>query len=141
MADDKKSAVRKVVAKTIAEMNDQEKLEVLDWAERSLLVVNDGTLTRKDKVLALSKIKQTKPILRLLLALLSLIKNKTWTGQSWARRLGFITLSASAVAFGSKGAGIVAFGTAQAAPVLLLTTVGATFLGVVVDEINKERKR
>lgn len=141
MADDKKSAVRKVVAETISEMNKQEKHEVIDWAERSLVVVTDKSLSSKEKVVALSKIKQTKPILRLLLALLRLIKSKTWTGQSWARRLGFIALSGSAVAFGSKGAGIAAFGTAQAAPVLLLTTIGATFLGVLVDEIRKETKK
>lgn len=141
MTSEKKSVMRKFVAETIAEMDDKEKQEVLNWAERSLVIVKDKSLTKREKALALHNIKQTKPIFRLLLALLRLIKNKTWTGQSWARRLGLITLSASAVAFGSKGAGIAAFGTAQAAPVLLLTTIGATFLGVVIDEIKKERKK
>ena len=140
MKEEEESLARKAVAQTVAQMSAQEKKEVLTWAERSLAVVSNKSLTRKQKILALRDIKQTKPILRLLTALLRLVKNKTWTGQSWARRLGVISVSVGAITFGSQGAGLAAFGTAKAAPLLLLTTVGATFLGVLIDEIKKEGK-
>ena len=135
-----RTTVRSLARETVHQMSDSEKLLVKDWAQKSLVVVSSKELSRVEKVVALRKMRPTKPVIRLFLALLRAIKEKSWTNQSWARRLGIGGLTITAVAFGSKGAGIAAFGTAQGLPLFLVTATGATALGAIIDEINKERK-
>lgn len=140
MFNDDSSAVRKLVSETICQMDESEKLEVLDWAQRSITVVENKNLTKIQKVLELRKVKPTKPILRLILALARLAKLKAWDNQSWARRLGIGGLAVGGVTFGTQAAGVAAMGTAVGIPLALITASGAMILGVVIDEIKKERK-
>lgn len=134
------SIVRKIAKDTIHQMSDDEKILVKDWAEKSLIVVSNNQLSKVQKVLALRKIKPTKPIMRLFIALFQVTKKKVWTNQSWARRLGIGGLTIAVLTASSKGVGIAAFGTAQGLPLFLVTAIGATALGAIIDEINKERK-
>ena len=69
-----------------------------------------------------------------------MIKSKAWDNQSWARRIGLVGLTTGVAAFGLEGAGIVAMGGGIGVPLALLSTAGGTFLGVVIDELNKEVK-
>jgi hypothetical protein len=141
MSDEKTSAIRKVVSETVEKLSDDDKQVVLSWAERSLVVVNNKELTSIQKIQELRKIESKKPVLRLLLALATFLKDKTWTNQSWARRLGISGFAIGTLAFGSQAAGLAAFGTAHAIPLLVATGLITTFLGVVIDEIKNERKK
>lgn len=130
-------AVRKVVAQTIEVMDEKEKSEVLEWAERSMTIVSSRELSKSEKLLALREVKASKPILRLLLAVARLAKSKTWDNQSWARRLGISGLAIGAATFGTQAAGVAAMGTAIGVPLALITASGAVILGVIIDEIKK----
>lgn len=133
-------AVRKVVAQAVEVMNENEKAEVLSWAERSMTIVNNRELSKSQKLLALREVRASKPILRLFVALARLVKSKTWDNQSWARRFGIGGLAVGAVTFGTQAAGVAAMGTAIGVPLALITASGGLVLGVVIDEIKKDQK-
>lgn len=133
-----RALARKVVSETINQMTEAEREEVQRWVTRSLTVVENKDLTKTEKLAELRRIKPTKAVLRILIALARVVKSKAWDNQSWARRLGLGGLAAGAVTFGTQGAGIAAFGTAVGVPLALLTGAGAALLGVVVDELKKK---
>jgi hypothetical protein len=128
---------RKIVSETVSQMTDQERAEVLDWANRSLVVVENKELTRTQKLIELRKVHPSKAALRIIAALARLTKSKVWDNQSWARRLGIAGLATGAAVFGSKAAGVAALGSAIGVPLALITGAGATVLGVIIDEVKK----
>lgn len=137
MSKNQERAVREIVRQTVGHMKETERREVLEWAERSLNVVRDSNLSRREKLVQLRKVKSTKAVLRLLLAVARLVKAKTWDGQSWARRLTVGGLGIGFATFGTKAAGVAAMGTAVGVPLALITATGALVLGVVIDELKK----
>ena len=132
---DLKAATLQLVQKM--KPDDQEKVH--EWATRSLVIVKRTDLTKLQKAKELSKLNPPKNLYPLFQAVFDVIKDKTWTGQSWARRGLVVGLATGTAVFGSSAAGLASAGFGIGVPIALLTTVGTTFLGVLVDEINKER--
>lgn len=134
----KLALVRTVVSEAVSQLDEQEKAVVLQWAKESREVVTQSSLTKKEKFARLREISSAKPVVVVLKAVARLLKSKAWDNQSWARRLGIAGLAAGVASFGLEGAGIVALGGGIGVPLALLSTAGATFLGVVIDELKKE---
>lgn len=135
----RQSAVRRLISETYSQMNEEDRGVVREWAQRSLVVVENPALTKSQKVFELRKVKPTKPVFHLIVAIARLLKAKTWDNQSWARRLGVGGLTVGVVSFGTQAAGVAAMGTAIGVPLALITASGAAILGLIVDEFKKER--
>ncbi|MBK7844125.1 MAG: hypothetical protein IPJ71_10590 [Bdellovibrionales bacterium] len=125
----------------LSKLSNEEKDKVHKWATTSLHIVKDDSLSKRDKIKKLTKLNPPKQIAPLIKSLLLVMKDKVWTDQSWARRGMAVGLGLGAAVFGSQAAGLASAGFGVGVPLALLTTVGATFLGVLVDEIEKERKK
>jgi hypothetical protein len=136
--DSKANAIaRKIVSDTVNQLSDSQRADVQEWATRSLAIVENKSLSKKDKLIELQKVRRTKAVLRIIVALGRVIKAKSWDNQSWARRLSIGGLALGSIAFGKEAAGLAAFGGAVGVPLAFLTAGGAMVLGVLVDECQK----
>lgn len=125
----------------LSKLSEEEKQTVHKWASSLLAIVKNSDLTRIQKMNQLRLQKVPIQIAPLLKGLVLLAKDKLWLNQSWARRGMAVGLGVGALAFGSKAAGLATAGLGVAVPIVLITSVGATFLGVIVDEIEKEKRK
>mgnify|MGYP006888963638 CR=1 FL=1 len=82
-----------------------------------------------------------KAILWIFFYFFRIFKNKAWSNQSWARRFGVIGATLGTAAFGTQAAGLAAMGGAVGISLALVSTVGATFVEVLVDELTKEIRK
>lgn len=139
-AKKQKVEMQNVVSLVTKELTDEEKSKVLQWAEKSLIVIENKNLSRVEKVKQLNKLETPKAVMIFFQALLRFLKNKAWTNQSWARRLGLIGATLGTAVFGTQAAGLATMGTGIGISLALVSTVGATFIGVLVDELSKEIK-
>lgn len=135
------SNMRKVVSVATKELSFEEKEKILNWAKKSLVVIENKQLTKIEKLKALKKIKTSRVVTIFVLTLIRLIKNKTWTNQTWARRFGFAGITLGTMIFGSQAAGVATMGSGVGVSLALISTVGATFVGVLIDELSKEAKK
>lgn len=140
MGEKKIIDIRAAATEVVQRLSPEDKEKVHDWATKSLAIVQRTDLTKREKTKQLSELNPPKHLIPLFRAMFEMIKDKTWTGQSWARRGLVVGLAAGTAVFGSAGAGVASAGFGIGVPVALLTTMGVTFLGVLIDEVNKERK-
>jgi hypothetical protein len=141
MGAKKINPLKLVVSNAISKLDEREKAEVRDWAEKSLVVINDKKLSKTNKLKKLKRIKRPKATKHFLAAILEGVKSALWDNQSWARRLAVAGLALGVVTFGTEAAGVAALGGAIGVPLALLTGTGAALLGLIIDEINKETKK
>lgn len=132
------SKVRAFVRDTVSQMTESEQKEVLDWAEKSLVVIQTKELSPRKKYALIVNRKAPRSVRIMILAMLRLIRSKTWTGQSWARRMGVLGATAGTIGLGGKAAGVVSMGLGLSISLPFVATLVATFLGVVIDELSKE---
>lgn len=140
-AKKQKVEMQNVVSLVTKELTAEEKSKVLQWAEKSLVVIENKSLSKAEKVKQLNKLETPKAVMIFFQALLRFLKNKAWTNQSWARRLGLIGATLGTAVFGTQAAGLATMGTGIGISLALVSTVGATFIGVLVDELSKEIKK
>ena len=140
-AKKQKVEMQNVVSLVTKELTAEEKSKVLQWAEKSLVVIENKGLSKVEKVKQLNKLETPKAVMIFFQALLRFLKNKAWTNQSWARRLGLIGATLGTAVFGTQAAGLATMGTGIGISLALVSTVGATFIGVLVDELSKEIKK
>lgn len=133
--------IEQVIKSAVEKLSDEEKNLAADWAQKALVIKNDSSLTTTKKLMQLSRLNTPTVIISLVKSLSKISKDFVWTDQSWARRLGLIGLAAGTATVGSKMAGVAALGSATAVPLMLLTTMGTTFIGVLLDEISKSRSK
>lgn len=133
-----KSRMRNLVRDTASQMTEAERKEVLAWAEKSLVVVQAKELSPRKKYSLIVSRNAPRSVKIMIVAMIRLIKSKTWTGQSWARRLGVLGAAAGTIGLGGKAAGLATMGLGLSISLPFVATLVATFLGVVVDELSKE---
>ena len=126
-----------VVREFVNELSTEEKQKVLQWSERALVIREDRSLTRVQKVKALTEIPNYEVVKVLLAKVFEALRKKVWTNQSWARRLGFVGLGAG-ISFGGAAVGIATMGAGIGVPLMLMTAAGGVVLGAAIDEIKKE---
>jgi hypothetical protein len=132
-------AVSDLARRSVSNLSPVQRADVLRWANQSLVVIHNNKISKAQKVTRLRRIRTPKAKRAILIALMQAVKGKAWDDQSWARRFALVGLLAGAAAFGGQGAGIAAMGGAVGVPLALLSTIGGTFLGALVDELQKEK--
>lgn len=68
------------------------------------------------------------------------LKELGWDNRGLSGRLGIATAIATAVIFGSQGAGIAALGTAIGVPLWVVFGAGAAFLGEIYERFTGKRR-
>lgn len=126
-----------VVREFVNELSSDEKQKVLEWSEKALVVRQDTSLTRVQKIKALTEIPNYEVTKVLLQKVFEILRNKVWTNQSWARRLGFVGLGAG-ISVGGTAVGIATMGAGIGVPLMVMTAAGGVVLGAAIDEIKKE---
>jgi hypothetical protein len=134
-----KDQTEKTVRSFVNGLNQEEKLQLLTWSEKALTIRNDNSLEKIEKIKALSKIENAEAAKIVLGKLFIILKDKIWTNQSWARRLGFAGL-ATGLTFGGTAVGIATMGAGMGVPLMVMTAAGGVILGSAIDEIKKELK-
>ena len=66
------------------------------------------------------------------------LKRFGWDERSWKVRFGMGAIVATVATVGNAGAGIAALGTAIGVPLWIVAGAGATFAGLIVDEVKSE---
>lgn len=140
------SAVKRVqevaasgVRKFVVGLSDSEKKALLVWSQKAVAIRDDNSLGKVAKVKALNSIENGE-IARIFMAtVFKVAKEKTWTNQSWARRLGVAGV-ATGLTFGGASVGIATMGAGMGVPLIVMTAAGGVILGAAIDEIKKELK-
>lgn len=128
------------LAKKILETySEEEKIHIKSWAESALVIRNDQSLTKTEKLKKLSNLPIKEAVQGFLSGLYKNIKRYGWDERSIPARGALIGLSPLAIV-GTKWAGIAASGSAIAVPVVLLTSAGGALLGTIIKEINDSTK-
>lgn len=139
--DDVRAKLQKVSQEILKKLDTKKKDEILDLAQKLVLVLNDKSLSRSERVSQLKRLLKTKEADELFRNFASTIKAHSWTNQSWARRLMIFGALVGFGGFGSMNLGIATAGMGIALSVGAATTILAGFLGALIDEIKKEKDR
>lgn len=134
-----KDQTEETVRNFVKDLDESEKKLLLVWSEKALAIRNNQALTAKEKIDALIGIDNKNAAKLILSKLFEILKNKIWTNQSWARRLGFAGL-ATGLTFGGTAVGIATMGAGMGVPLMVMTAAGGVILGAAIDEIKKELK-
>lgn len=125
------------VKEFVSTLSEEEKKLILKWSEKAVVIRGNRNLSHKGKLSEFSKLEHSALVQVLLTNLFISLKNKIWTNQSWARRLGFVGLT-TGISFGGAAVGIATMGAGIGVPLILMTAAGGVILGAAIDEIKKE---
>jgi hypothetical protein len=117
-----------------------EKQALVHWA-RGLLAIRDWEVDALTKAQhAIEHTAESRVALILLSAVGRPLKQVAWDDRTWAVRLG-LGVAIGAAATTSQGAGIAALGTAVGVPLWVVLGAGASFAGVLLDELEASIER
>lgn len=117
-------------------LNEEERKQLLTWAESVKTIQKDKDLSKKEKIRQLTKLSNSKAFKSCSKVAMSYSKSY-WKNASYAERLGIIGAGGALTLAGVGGAGIAALGGAVGVPLFLLTAAGGTFIGTIIDKIKK----
>ena len=95
-------------------------MQVLNWSEKALAIRENTALSKSDKIRELAKIENVEVVRVFLNIVFQALKDKVWTNQSWARRLGFAGF-ATGLTFGGTTVGIATMGAGMGVPLMVMT--------------------
>lgn len=107
------------------------------WA-RQMLAIRDSNLASLDKAKqAISATMESKAIWPFIRTIASEIKRIGWDERSLPAKMGLSAAAFAAVVFSGKAAGLAALGGAIAVPMWIVFGAGATFAGVLIEEVER----
>ena len=125
----------------LEKLNDTEKQNVLNWAVEAKKIQQNNKLTTKEKIYDLKNLNNKQAFKNVISIVLNYSKSY-WKKANWAQRIGIIGLTSGLIIAGaSGGAGIAALGGAIGLPLFLVTTAGGTFIGTIIDSLNKKNEK
>ena len=125
----------------LEKLNDTEKQNVLNWAVEVKKIQQNNKLTTKEKIYDLKNLNNKQAFKNVISIALNYSKSY-WKKANWAQRIGIIGLTSGLIVAGaSGGAGIAALGGAIGLPLFLVTTAGGTFIGTIIDSLNKKNEK
>ncbi len=131
-------SVESATRRYVHNLSDEQKRQLLAWSKKALAIRESPAITKVEKAKRIASIKNAD-LIRIFVARLSeKFKDKIWTNQSWARRLGFAGLATGGLTFGGTAVGIATMGAGIGVPLMVLTAAGGVILGAAIDEIQKE---
>lgn len=125
----------------IPKLSDDENKSMLAWANGLLDIRNSNLPTVQKSKAAIRLTAQQRvvwPVIRLLAAE---VKRIGWDERSAKARLGLAGAAIGATFFGGQSAGIAALGTAIGVPLWVVLGAGATFAGVLIEELKAHLER
>lgn len=130
----------KKLAVTIAKTaNTTEKEALRLWIER-LLAIKDTNLPAIQKAKrAISETANSKVVIPTVKIIARESKRLAWDDRGLKGRLGIGGAAAAFAVFGGQSAGIAALGTAIGVPLWVVFGAGASFLGVLYEEITGKK--
>ena len=109
------------------------------WIEQ-LLVLRASDLSRRAKAKrALALTAESKVVWPTVKAVSREVKRHAWDDRSRAARMGLGGAAVAGAVFGGQSAGLAALGTAIAVPLWVVFGAGATFFGVLYEEITGQK--
>ena len=136
MNDNVDLAQRNLAVRISKSASAAEKEAIQQWIERLLVVrASELSVIRKAK-LAITVTADSKVILPTVKLIGRELKRLAWDDRSIKARFGLGGTAIALAAFGGQGAGIVALGTGIGVPLWVVFGAGATFLGVLYEEIT-----
>jgi hypothetical protein len=132
----------KAAVAIVAAYSDEERTVLLNWA-RQVIAIREGTLPFTQKALRIARLTNelglTKPLVRHLLVE---IRRVGWTERSKGMKgvIGGAGVGLLASVAGPM-AGVAAFGSAVAVPVVLLGMGGGALITAIVEELSSKKKQ
>lgn len=125
----------------LEKLNETERQNVLNWAVEVRKIQQNNKLTTKEKIYDLKNLNNKQAFKNVISIVLNYSKSY-WKKANWAQRIGIIGLTSGLIVAGaSGGAGIAALGGAIGLPLFLVTTAGGTFIGTIIDSLNKKNEK
>lgn len=120
-------------------MIDGQRDSVIVWL-RKLLSVSGSNQTLTTKMRQALEITRSADVVKpIAITIGKEVKRVGWDERSWPARFALSGALATAAVFGGEGAGVAAFGTAVGVPLWMVTSAGAAFAGVLVEELERIR--
>ena len=130
------STQKQLAVRIVATANPEERAAIRVWIER-LLAVKNSELTGLQKAKqAITVTAESKVVWPTVKMIAREMKRLAWDDRSMKTRFGLSGAAIAALAFGGQGAGIAALGTGIGVPLWVVFGAGATFLGVLYEEIT-----
>ena len=137
---DKDFQTQRQLAVRIAEnANATEKEAIRQWIDRLLVVRASELSSLKKAKLAISVTADSQVVLPTVKIIGREMKRLAWDDRSVKARFGLGGTAIALAAFGGQGAGIVALGTGIGVPLWVVFGAGATFVGVLYEEITGKK--
>lgn len=125
----------------LEKLDDVEKQNVLSWAVEVRKIQQNNKLSSKEKIYDLKNLNN-KQVFKNVISIVLNYSKSYWKKANWAQKIGIIGLTGGLIIAGaSGGAGIAALGGAIGLPLFLVTTAGGTFIGTIIDSLNKKNGR
>ena len=125
----------------LEKLDDIERQNVLNWAVEVRKIQQNNKLSSKEKIYDLKNLNN-KQVFKNVISIVLNYSKANWKKANWAQKIGIIGLTGGLIVAGaSGGAGIAALGGAIGLPLFLVTTAGGTFIGTIIDSLNKKNGR
>jgi hypothetical protein len=127
---------RQVAVRVADAASDTVRAALLVWAQ-GLLQIRSASLPATQKAKSAIKLTaQSKVIWPITKMIAGEVKRLAWDDRSVKARFGLAGMAVGAAIFGGEGAGIAALGTAIGVPLWIVFGAGATFAGVLIEELT-----
>ncbi|MDB4521964.1 hypothetical protein N9100_00950 [Gammaproteobacteria bacterium] len=140
MSEDQKRQ-KQVARKLVQSATLEEKEALKTWADGLLQIREKNLPTHKKAYEALKHTSECSVVIPILKASTKELKKVGWDERSWKSRLGIGGVLAVLATVGNAGAGIAALGGAIGVPLWIVVGAGATFAGVILDEVSDMKKK
>ncbi|MHA7864873.1 hypothetical protein [Flagellimonas marinaquae] len=117
-------------------LTEEEKDQLLEWAERVKAIQNDKSLSFKEKLNELKQLNNSSTFKNISKYVGKKTKDQ-WKKANYTKRLAFLAGAGTLSLVGFSGAGIAALGGAIGLPLFLLTAAGGAVVGSIIDGLKK----
>ncbi|MDT0538866.1 hypothetical protein [Croceitalea sp. P059] len=117
-------------------LTEDEKKQLLEWAERVQEIRIDKKLNLKGKLNALKALNNSSTFKNTSKFVIAKTK-KHWKSANYTKRLALIAGVGTLSLVGFSGAGIAALGGAIGLPLFCLTAAGGAVIGSIIDGLKK----
>lgn len=134
------SSTQKALAmRTAASANTAEKAAIRSWIQALMTIKQSDCPSLQKAKQAISVTLESEVVWPTVRIISREVKRLAWDDRSVKARFGLGGAAIAALAFGGQSAGIAALGTAIGVPLWVIFGAGATFLGVLYEEVTDDK--
>ncbi len=109
---------------------------LLAWCTELLAIRNSDASNQEKVQRAFIATRDAKAVWPVVKEMAAEAKRFGWQMRGWVSRLGLTSAAASTLLFGNQCSGIAALGGAISVPLWIVFGAGASFIGILIDEIR-----